>query len=111
MTLTMYTGDLEPDLEVTLSSSAGAVDVTTAVSVRVIGRRGGTIIFDRNPNDDDVTVAVAGDNSVVTMSWEAGDTDAIGRIQVEVEVTWPGTRPQTFRAEGGVDVHADFDLN
>lgn len=102
----MYTGDLEPDLEVTLSSRDGAVDISTASSVRVIGRRGSTIIFDRAPSDTDVV----GDTSVVTMEWQAGDTATKGRIQVEVEVTWPGMRPQTFRAAGGVDVLADFDL-
>ena len=105
MSLTMYTGDLEPDLEVTLASSGGAVDITTAVSVRVIGRRGEDIIFDRAPS----STAVVGQTSVVTMSWVDGDTDDIGRIQIEVEVTWPGTRPQTFRADGGVDVRRDFD--
>lgn len=112
MSLTMYTGDLEPDLEVTLSSSDGPVDITTAVSTRIIGRRLVSKnpdvyeeVFDRAPT----STAVVGDTSVVTMAWVAGDTDDIGRIQVEVEVTWPGARPQTFRADGGVDVRRDFD--
>jgi hypothetical protein len=102
----MYTNDLEPDLEVTLASSDGPVDVSTASSIRVIGKRGTDIIFDRAPTDTDIV----GDTSVVTMAWQAGDTDEIGRIQVEVEVTWPGVRPQTFRPDGGVDVLRDFDL-
>lgn len=102
----MYTGDLEPDLEVTLSSTTQAVDIDDAASIRIIGKRGGDIIFDRTPDE----VAVVDDNSVVTMEWVDGDTDEIGRISVEVEVTWPGTRPQTFRADGGVDVLRDFDL-
>jgi hypothetical protein len=102
----MYTGDLEPDLKVTLSSATEAVDITTASSVRIIGRRGLDIIFDRAPTD----TIIDGDTSVVTMEWGAGDTDERGRIQIEVEVTWPGTRPQTFRADGGVDILTDFDL-
>lgn len=102
----MYTGDLEPDLEVTLSSANAAVDVSTATSVRIIGRRGLDIVFDRAPT----TTEVVGDTSVVTMEWQDGDTDLKGRIQIEVEVTWPGIRPQTFRANGGVDILTDFDL-
>jgi hypothetical protein len=101
----MYTGDLEPDLQVTLSSADGPVDITTASSVRVIGKRDDTIIFDRAPDATDIV----GDTSVVTMEWVDGDTDDIGRITVEVEVLWPGVRPQTFRANGGVDVLRDFD--
>lgn len=101
-----YTGDLEPPLVVTLSAS-DPVNITTASSVRVIGRdRTNDIIFDRAPTDTDVV----GDTSVVTMDLQAGDTDEVGRIQVEVEVMWPGSRPQTFRASGGIDVVEDFDL-
>ena len=41
------------------------------------------------------------------MEWQSGDTDERGRIQIEVEVTWPGARTQTFRADGGVDIKTD----
>jgi hypothetical protein len=102
----MYTGDLEPDLEVELSSPDEIVNVSTATSVRILGKRRGDVIFDRAPTDTDIV----GDKSVVKMEWQTGDTDEQGRIQIEVEVTWPGARPQTFRADGGVDVLTDFDL-
>jgi lysophospholipase L1-like esterase len=100
----MYTGDLKPDLRVTLSA-AGPVDVTEAENVRIIGKRGDHIVFDRAPDTQDVV----GDTSVLTMLWQDGDTDTKGRIQVEVEVTWPGDERQTFRANGGVDIYTDFD--
>ena len=109
MTLTMSTGDLKPDLEVTLSSPDEAVDVSTATAVRVIGKQAGAILFDRDLADG-VTAVAVGDTSVVTMEWEAGDTDVPGRIYVEVEVTWPGTLPQTFRLDDdGVRLERDFD--
>lgn len=103
----MYTGDLEPDLEVELSSPDDDVDVSTADSVRILGKRRGEVIFDRAPSDTDIV----GGKSVVTMEWQPGDTDEVGSIQIEVEVTWPGTRPQTFRCGGGgVAIFRDFDL-
>lgn len=102
----MYTGDLEPDLEVELSSTDDDVDVSTATSVRILGKRRGELIFDRPPSDTEVVDG----KSVVTMVWQAGDTDEVGQIQIEVEVTWPGVRPQTFRCGGGVMIARDFDL-
>lgn len=102
----MGTGDLKPDLEVTLSSPDEVVDTSTAASIRIIGKQDGEILFDRAPTSD----TQVDDTSVVTMEWQAGDTDEPGRITIEVEVTWPGTKPQTFRASGGVDLFRDFDL-
>lgn len=102
--MTMYTGDLKPDMEVTLTA-ADPVDLTLATAVRIIGQRDGETIFDRPPS----TTEVVGDTSVVTMVWQDGDTDEPGVIDVEVEVTWPGPRKQTFRARGGVNVAPDFD--
>lgn len=101
----MYTGDLKPDLVVTLSNPDSPVDVSSASSVRMIGRRGDHIVFDRPPDDTDII----GDESILTMFWVDGDTDTIGRIQIEVEAIWPGLKPQTFRADGGVDIRTDFD--
>lgn len=100
----MYTGDLKPDLKVILSA-AEPVDATTASDVRILGQRDDVVIFDREP----ASVAVDGDTSVVTMVWESGDTDQRGRIGIEVEVMWSGSKPQTFRADGGVDIFDDFD--
>lgn len=62
------------------------------------------IVFDRVP-----TFVVVGATSVVAMQWEAGDTATIGRIDVEVEVMWPGNKPQTFRPATGVTIAEDFD--
>lgn len=104
---TRYTGDLEPPLVIELSSPDQAVDVTTATGIRVIGRDSTrNIIFDRAPTD----TQVVGSTSVVTMDLQVGDTDSQGLVQVEVEVTWPVGRPQTFRPIQGMQVENDFDL-
>lgn len=102
-----FTGDLEPPLIIELSAPDAAVDISTATAVRVIGRDDTrNIIFDRAPTDTEVT----GDISVVTMNLQSGDTDERGAIQVEVEVMWPGNRPQTFRPFDVLDVVTDFDI-
>lgn len=102
----MFTGDLKPDLQITLSSAPGGVNIDDALAVRIIGKRGNTIVFDRAPSD----TSVVGETSVVTMEWQVGDTAATGRIDLEVEVMWPGAKPQTFRPSAGVDIKPDFDL-
>lgn len=102
-----FTGDLEPPLLIELSAPDAAVDISTATAVRVIGRDATrNIIFDRPPTDVDVV----GDTSLVTMNLQTGDTDARGLVQVEVEVMWPGARPQTFRPFDALDVVDDFDI-
>lgn len=104
--LLMYTGDRKPDLRITLSDSAGdGVDATEAALVRVIGKRGSVEVFDAEAD----TVTVDGLTSIVTHAWGAGETDTAGWIAVEVEVTWPDGKLQTFRPEAGVKIVADFD--
>ncbi len=102
-------GDLLPVLTATLTDTpaggvAAPINLTTATGIRVIGRRAGvaTNLFDRT-----VTGTAAG---VVTMPWQAADTAIAGRLWVEIEVTWPGSKPQTFPARGqlAVDVYDDF---
>lgn len=96
----MYRNDLKPDLELTLTDGTTPVDLTVATSVRVIGIKDGVILINRT-----VTGTAEG---VVTMQWQAADTAKVGRIEVEVEVTWPGSKPQTFRPASAVDIEADY---
>ncbi|MGI8682027.1 MAG: hypothetical protein ACR2JO_07845 [Mycobacteriales bacterium] len=96
----MFRGDLLPDLQITCTDNDAPVDLTTATGIRVIGVTAGKVLFDR---------AVTGTASgLVTMVWETADTAAPGRVAVEVEVTWPGVRPQTFRPAQVVDIVADY---
>lgn len=100
MTLEIKRGDTLPPLTITLTDD-GAVDLTAAQSIRVIGTRAGVEVFDRTATGD-----AAG---VVVMDFQTGDTDTVGRILVEVEVTWDdGVQtfpPDTYLA---VDVTPDL---
>jgi hypothetical protein len=96
----IYRGDLKPDLTITCTSDGNAVDLTTATSIRIIGVRDGTTLFDRT--------VTGTDQGVITMQWETTDTTDTGRIHVEAEVTWPGGKPQTFRPQEAIDVVPDY---
>ena len=102
----MFTGDLKPDLIVTLSGDT-PVDATDAESVRIIGKRNGEVVIDEAV--DPGNIEVVGDTSTVLYQWQAGETDTPGYIEIEVELSWPGARKQTFRADSKVAVVTDFD--
>lgn len=108
----IYRGDLTPDLEITCTNrvynpatgrhdQTTPVDLTAATTVKVIGVRDGVEVFNRPVNDD-------APDGVVTMPWQPGDTDTPGQIVVEVEVTWPGGKLQTFRPQDYVTVAPDL---
>jgi hypothetical protein len=85
-------GDLEPPLEIDVSGSRG--DLTAVTDWRVIGSQNGIVVFD----DSDATFALGASNSegTVTHTWVAGETDALGPMDIEVKAIWPGDRTQTF---------------
>jgi hypothetical protein len=91
--MNMKKGDLEPDLVISCRGADGTTpDLTTATSVQVVARLEGasTALFTRNATGD------ADGN--VTMAWQAGDTDTVGRMLIEVRVTWPGSKPEHYPA-------------
>lgn len=96
--MNMKKGDLTPNLSITCTSDGAAVNLTTASSITVVARREGasTPLFSR--------AATGNSSGVVTMSWVAGDTDTVGRINIEVLVTWPGAKPQRFPATSYLSV-------
>lgn len=91
-------GALRPNISITVTDAGSAVDLTSATSVHVVARREGatTPLFTR--------VATGDANGVVTCSWVAGETDTVGRINLEVLVTWPGAEPQRFPASSYLPV-------
>lgn len=97
----IYRGDLMPSLVITCLDGDDPVDLTIATSVFVIGVRDGVVLFNRA-----ATSATA--LGVVTMDWVANDTAVTGVIEVEVEVTWPGARAQTFRPPEMVTIAPDL---
>lgn len=98
-------GDLEPPLRFTLYDGTAPANLASAASVRVIcSRRGALRWVDTDPDLSDAALGV------VVHRWQAGQTDERGTFQTEVEVTWPGARPQTFPAAGYLDFRVDDDL-
>lgn len=85
-------GDLTPNLTITCTSDGSAVDLTAATTVQVVCRADGasTVLWTRSATGDA--------SGVVTYTWQAGDTDTVGRYLFEVLVTWPGSKPQRFPA-------------
>jgi hypothetical protein len=100
----IYAGDLKPDLSISLTNHGAPLDLTSAVSIRIIGKRrsDGSIAFDRSPTTQDKV------NGVVTMAWQTADTATADELLIEVEVTWPGTKPQTFHPSGVVRVRPAY---
>lgn len=98
--LEMRRGDLKPDLMIDLLDDNGAIPVSTASSVSVVATQNGTLLFKRAAS----TIA----DGLVTMEWQTTDTDVAGTIAVEVEIVWPGNKPQTIRPAGVVKVYPDL---
>lgn len=101
--IVMKRNDLQPRLEVRLDRDGVAVDLTTAVTVRLLVKRGATLkINDTMSWDVDQTVN-GGKRGIVYRDWVSGDTDTAAEYQVEYQVEWPSSRPETF-PDGGYDV-------
>ncbi|MFI6302189.1 hypothetical protein ACIBCH_09980 [Amycolatopsis thailandensis] len=108
MTMEIKRGDLEPDLVITVEDAAGIANLNQVTSWRVIGKQNGQVVVNGAP-----TVVVDPQNSskaTVTRPWTAGETAAVGDMQVEVEAMWPDSRPQTFPASGHGVVRIRADL-
>jgi hypothetical protein len=102
--------DLLPDMVLTLLDNDTAVDLTEAVSARLMMRNivAGLVV--------DAPVAIL-DQSVeanlgkVRYSWVSGDTDLNGTFNAEVEVMWSANRPQTFPGDSYFQVKVVNDLD
>lgn len=110
MTVGFKQGDLEPSLIIDVVGEGA--NLNSVVSWRVLGRLRGssTLLFDdtaptRVVNPTDATKAV------VTHTWTAPQTATLGLLLVEVEVTWPGGRKQTFPSDGYIQVRISDDLD
>lgn len=106
MTYRIKQHDLEPPLVIDVAGATG--DLSGVTSWKVIGKQGSTIVFtDIAP---DVAVGTPATSAVVTHDWVAGETDSPGVMNIEVEATWPGGRPQTFPPSGYDIVKIEPDL-
>lgn len=105
-TFAIKRGDLEPPLPLNLMSGDDGADISTATTVKVLAR-----ITDSSGTTFGGTIAgpYPADGQVEYV-WVAGDTDTVGTYRVEVEVTWPGGRKQTFPPSGYSTVSINADL-
>lgn len=107
MVLYVKRGDLEPSISVVLDDAGTPVDLTVATAVRfLMTDAAGAVIVDRAMTKGNQTT----DPGLVTMAWQAADTDAAGVFSGEVEVMWPGNRPQTFPGNGYLNILILADL-
>jgi hypothetical protein len=99
--------DLEPDLVIDISGSAG--DLSTVVSWKVLAKSiDGTVLWtDTNPGH---VVGSPTTTAVITHDWVAGETDLAGTQLIEVQAMWPSSRPQTFPVDGYETVRVVADL-
>lgn len=91
---TWTVGDLEPPLAGTCLNGDQPVDLSTATVVEVhVKRPDGTVI------SRPVTSTVAPGDWIFFL--QEGDLNMPGAYRLEVQVTWPGGRPQTFTNGNG----------
>lgn len=100
--LEMKRGDTLPALRATLTDDGAPVDLTAATTIRVLLRRGSTLVINR--------VVTGTDQGVVTMPWQTGDTAIAGILRGEVEVTWPDGKVQTWPPTDTFTVEISADL-
>ncbi len=96
--------DLEPPLRLVVLDGTAPVDLTNAVDVVLIV--GG--IIDRAPMEADPDQTT--NRGHVKYDWQSGDTDTIGEFNFEIEVMWPGDRPQTFPVKSYAVLVVEDDL-
>ena len=92
MSSIVYTqNDLEAPLTGTCTSAGTAANLTgvTAMVVHVLRP-------DRTVISRSVLPGATLATGAWSLTWQAGDLAVIGEHTVEVEVMWPGSRPQTF---------------
>lgn len=87
----MKQNDLKPYLVLKLLDGDVVADLTTALAVRFLMRSPDGSLKVNAPMT--VTDAVEG---LVTYVWQLGDTNTLSNYKAEVEVMWPGSKPQTF---------------
>ena len=101
--IVMKRNDLQPRLEIRLERDGDPVDLSTAVEVRFLVKRGATLKINGTMSWDVDQSVDGGKRGIVWRDWATGDTDTASEYQVEYQVEWPSSRPETF-PDGGYDV-------
>jgi len=103
--ITIKQHDLYPPLQFTLSDANGPVDLSTAESITLLMKSGGTVVDGTCTADADQVT----NKGVATYTWVSGDTDTAGTYDVEFEVAWPDGI-ETFPNTGYLSIVIEPDL-
>lgn len=99
-------GDTSPELQATLKDAEGtAIDLTGASArfhMRLSGATATTV--------DAAATVVTAASGIVKYSWQAGDTDTVGRYEGEFEVTYADTSVETFPNTGYIPIRIRDDI-
>jgi hypothetical protein len=100
--------DLEPSFEVQLLDGTTPVDLTSVMAILFLmrSRKGLKAVGPMTVADQSMLDNVG----ICRYDWVLGDTDTTGTYNVEVQVTWPNARPQTFPANQYITVDIQKDL-
>jgi hypothetical protein len=94
--------DTAPALRAVITDDGTPVDLTPA-TIKVIGKRNGTVVFSR-------AATTKTNLGVVTMLWGPTDTALPGLIAIEFEATWVDGTVQSYPPNGYLCVLVDPDL-
>lgn len=103
-------GDLGPSLEFTCQDATGAAVLIQSYPVRFIMRSQKTGIVKVSADAQNLDDGTANNRGKGRYDWQAGDTDTAGLYDCEVQVTFPGSKPQTFPNGGYKTVRVWDDL-
>lgn len=95
---TIVRGSRKPDLEIVCEGTGANWAAVVASDVRCIGYEGGAVVFDSPPTA--VTVLTGGSGITVRRVWGVAETAAVGRMWIEVHVSFGAGFPQIFPADG-----------
>lgn len=100
--------DLEPPIRVTLLDGTKPVDLSAASEVRFFMKNKDGLKVSQVMSVEDQSNAA--NHGRVSYAWQSGDTDTVSSYSAEIQVTWIGSRPQTFPADKYFTVDVQKDL-
>lgn len=98
-------GDLLPTLKSYVQQPPGTgINLSTALSVTAVFKRPDATVLRAACNIVDAATGL------VEYVWATGETSQQGTWQVEFEISWPGTKPQTVPSKGvgTFEIYADL---
>ncbi len=101
--------DTERVIQTTLTFNEGAVDLTGA-TVKFIMRKK-SLGPNAEPKVESAATVESAVDGVVRYQWVPGDTDTTGVYNAEWEVTWPGSKTDTYPNNDYNIVNVVADLN